>query len=657
VFEHDAWESLGQRLDSLKAQAASAPGREALVAAVESLAHWAEAASSLGAAWAPLAEVEARRLLAGAQAGRPDAQLRQRLNEALDSHAARLQESVPNPTPVSPAAANGHAAKAASKARLAVNADDLPMFHDFLGEAPQLLQVIETGLLELSKGSLASLPELLRSLHTLKGIFGFLGMPEMNSLCHRCEDVLDPYKQEGGAVPTGVLAWLLSACDFLSAQVRRVDQGLASGSIELVDLSQLAPAPAQNSEAAPAPATQAAPSLEAEAPAAAQIQGDRSIRVRAEKMDALLELAGELAICQAQVGEGLRNLELPPAVGSEVQRLNKISRELQESVLGLRLVPVEPLFLKASRMAHDLSLKIGKPVDFTAEGGETELDKGVVEELSEPLLHLIRNAVDHGLEDAQGRAQAGKEPQGHIRLSARRDGRDFVLELSDDGRGLDYAALEAKGLERGLLEPGAQHDAERLTRLIFEPGFSTAKELSDVSGRGVGMDAVKRKVLSLKGSIQVASEEGKGCSFIMRFPLTLSLMDGILVASGGQRYVLPASQILQFMSAQETQRHRVGQGEEAWLEARQQSLPLIDLGNKLNASSTTASAKAQQVALVVESLGRQAALLVDEVLGKQQVVAKSLGTSLQDLKGIAGGAILGDGRVSLILDLEALMGR
>ncbi|HTB34704.1 MAG TPA: chemotaxis protein CheW, partial [bacterium] len=380
---------------------------------------------------------------------------------------------------------------------------------------------------------------------------------------------------------------------------------------------------------------------------------DAFLRVRAEKMDALLELVGELAICQSQVGEGLRNAGLAPATASEVERLDKLSRQLQETVLALRLVPVEPLFLRAGRMAHDAGQRTGKSVELRCEGGDTELDKGMVEALAEPLLHLIRNAVDHGLEDAPERDALGKPQRGQLQLSARREGRDFVLELKDDGRGLDLDALAAKGLALGLLRPGEEQDPARVTQLIFESGLSTARSLTDLSGRGVGMDAVKRKVAALKGSIQVRSLRGQGCAFVLRFPLILSLMEGVLVAVEGRRYVLPAAQVQRFLAADSADAHRVGGGA-AWLEADGQSLPLLDLRGWFNGDGSPWPGR--RVAVHVAAEGREGCLLVDQVLGRRQVVVKGLGAGLKaDLSGVAGGAILGDGHVGMILDLDVIL--
>lgn len=534
--------------------------------------------------------------------------------------------------------------------RFAIPPDSAAIFQDFLGEAPQLLEAMEGALLELAANATAQEPlnEVMRSLHTMKGISGFLGLEAMNALCHRSEGALEAYHAGNDALPPPLLQWALRVLDALREQMKQMSLGLAAGAFALLDLASLQPPALEPCGGPGVPA----PTMTPSPPERVESAQENFIRIRVEKMDALLELVGEMAICQSQVGEGLGRVELPPQLASEVGRLAKLSRQLQECVLLLRLVPVEPLFLRASRVAHDVSQRTGKPLELHTEGKETELDKRLVEELSEPLLHLIRNAVDHGLEDAAGRQAAGKPVLGQLRLRASHQGGDLLLELEDDGRGLDLDALAARGKALDLLQAGEELDEARVTSLIFEPGFSTAAAVTGISGRGVGLDAVRTRIQALKGVLKVRSLPGKGCVFSLRLPLTLALVEGILVRVGAERYVVPAGQVRKFEAFDPATCHAMGTGR-AWLESDAKSLPLLELGAFVHGGN----ALGRKVALHVESLGRQAVLVVDEVLGKQQVVAKGLGAGLQDLEGVGGGAILGDGRVSLILDLEALMAR
>jgi two-component system, chemotaxis family, sensor kinase CheA len=303
-----------------------------------------------------------------------------------------------------------------------------------------------------------------------------------------------------------------------------------------------------------------------------------------------------------------------------------------------------------SRLARDLSQKTGKLLRMELEGGETELDKRMTEELVDPLIHLIRNAVDHGIESPEARAAAGKPVEARLTLKAGHQGGDFVLRVEDDGAGLSYEKLRQKGTALGFLSQG-EASKERLTELIFLPGFSTADKVTEVSGRGVGLDAVKRKILALKGSIQVESREGQGTAFIFRIPLTMALIDGIVVRVGFSRYILPSFHVRQFLALKETESHQVSRSR-GWLTTAFGHIPVVELYEWFGCGAASGS---QAVVVHVQVGEREACLVVDEVVGKQQVVVKGLGEHLQGLPGVAGGAILGDGQVGFILDLNALV--
>jgi two-component system chemotaxis sensor kinase CheA len=357
-----------------------------------------------------------------------------------------------------------------------------------------------------------------------------------------------------------------------------------------------------------------------------------------------------MAMCQTQVTEGVLGMGATGLLASETVRLGKISRQLRDIVLSLRMVPVQPLLTRMTRAIRDLSRKTSKPVLVHVVGGGTELDKRMVEELAEPLLHLVRNAVDHGLETSAERKASGKSSEGRISLRARHQGGDFVLEVEDDGRGLDFALLRNKAISTGRLKADEEASEADLTRLIFEPGFSTASVVTDVSGRGVGLEAVQRKIEMLKGDLQLRNTSGQGCLFTIRIPLTLALMEGILLRVGDQRYVVPAAQVRRFRAFGTTTEHHLG-GESTWLETQEGSLPLVDLAEWFGNTTERAG---RTVVVEVEAAGRRTSVLVDEVVGKQQVVIKPLGESLGKLKGVTGGAVLGDGKVGLILDVNAL---
>jgi two-component system, chemotaxis family, sensor kinase CheA len=542
---------------------------------------------------------------------------------------------------------------------LEVSEQDKDSFKDLLEEAPEHLQSIEEGLLKLSQQGIWDPQMIFGPFHTLKGIFGFMGFMELNELIHFTETVLEKYKKGEQQPKSRQIDILLEVTDCVKNQIEEIGQGLSSGVITLTDCSLVMLKLQSVEKSSLKPEESDDKTLEESEPLAGvglnqprKESVDQSVRISVSKMDALLEAVGELAISQTQVSQGIEDRKILGHLAAEAGRLRKITKQLQDIVLSLRLVPVKPLFLRMSRLVHDLGRKTSKEISVVLIGEETELDKGVVEDLAEPMVHLIRNAVDHGIEGVEERIRQGKSPKARIILRAYQRAGDFVLEISDDGQGLDYNKLEKKGREKGLLKSGENSDPEKLANLIFEPGFSTAEKITDVSGRGVGMDAVRKKVQEMKGGIKVISQTGQGTTFMLKLPLTMALMDGVLVRIGRERYVLPAAKVKKFMALSDTNKHSLGTGQGSWLVNREEHIPLIDLKVWFNSA---VSDNNRAVAVHVENSGKQAALLVDEVLEKQSVVVKGLSESLGDLKGVSGGAILGDGRVGLILDVDTLV--
>jgi two-component system chemotaxis sensor kinase CheA len=515
-------------------------------------------------------------------------------------------------------------------------------------EAPAHLHDVESGLLALVQGEAWDPLRVLRPFHTLKGICGFMGLKGLARLAHHSETILAKYKDGKNRPQNREIDVLLEAADLCRKQVQLMETGLSAGKFALVPVEELIARMEGNSEELGA--------AQAEGPQKAKEHGasvhsDRFLRIAVEKMDLLIETVGELAICQSQVTEGIQLAQTLGHLSAEANRLGKISRQLQEIVLALRMVPVQPLFHRMSRLARDLSQKTGKPLRVELEGGETELDKRMTEELLDPLVHLIRNAVDHGIEKPEARAQSGKSAEARLALRATHQGGDFILRIEDDGAGLSLEKLTKKGVALGLLPAGETPTLERLTELIFLPGFSTAEKITEVSGRGVGLDAVKRKIQALKGSIQVESREGQGTAFTFRIPLTMALIDGIVVRVSGCRYILPSFHVRQFMALEGTEEHQVA-GTGNWLTTAFGHLPLLEMSEWFG---LTPSKEGRPVVIHVTVGEKEACLLVDEVVGKQQVVVKGLGQHLQGLPGVAGGAILGDGQVGFILDLAAMI--
>ncbi len=383
-----------------------------------------------------------------------------------------------------------------------------------------------------------------------------------------------------------------------------------------------------------------------QAPAAPKTGGELSVRVDTAKLDALVDMVGELVIAQTLVGTNPVIVD-DPRLNKDSAQVSKIVRDVQEVAMSMRMIPIKNTFQKMGRLVRDLSRKSGKKVNLKISGEETELDKNVIQQIGDPLVHMVRNAVDHGIELPETRHANGKSDVGNIHLSAFHHSGNVVIEITDDGKGLDPASLIAKGIERGIVSPDAELSDEEAFQLIFAPGFSTAAQITDISGRGVGMDVVRRNIEQLRGKVEITSEEGKGSVFTIRLPLTLAIIDGMVVKIGVDRYIIPTTMIEQSIRPQLEQITSVQQRGEV-LQVRGELVPLIPIGQMFG---TTARLNPTEAMVVVcQTDGGNVGIVVDEMIGQQQVVIKTLGEKFSNLRGISGAAILGDGRIGLILD-------
>jgi len=376
--------------------------------------------------------------------------------------------------------------------------------------------------------------------------------------------------------------------------------------------------------------------------------GETSIRVSIEKVDALIDLVGELIITQAmlkQIGN-----DLDPAIADRLSTgldlLERNTRDLQDAVIGVRMLPIDAVFRRFPRLIRDLSGKLGKKVQLRTLGEGTELDKNLIETMTDPLIHLVRNAIDHGLELPAERVAAGKPETGTLTLSASQQGGHIVIEVSDDGRGLNRDKILAKALERGLALPDNPSDSQ-IFELIFAPGFSTNDTVTDLSGRGVGMDVVRRNIQGLGGDVQIHSTQGQGTRIAIRLPLTLTILDGMHVLIDGQTLILPLTNVIEALQPEAADiRTLPGQGRV--LQVRGEVLPLVHF-------NAHAAQREVPLVVVVEGSGRKLALEVDALIGQQQVVVKNLETHYHHIDGISGATILGDGQVALIIDVGDLI--
>lgn len=379
----------------------------------------------------------------------------------------------------------------------------------------------------------------------------------------------------------------------------------------------------------------------------------QTVKVETLKLDGLIDLVGELVIAQSLIvsNEAISGLK-EQKVSKDLAQVSRITSELQRNAMSLRMVQISQTFQKMNRLVRDLAHKFEKDVKFETVGGDTEIDRNMVESIFDPLIHLVRNSLDHGLEPPDERRAKGKPPQGLLRLKAYHQGGNVVIELTDDGRGLDRERVLRKALEQGLINPGESVNEAALHALVFAPGFSTAAQVSDISGRGVGMDVVKKSIEKLRGKVDFTSQPDRGSTMTIRLPLTLAIIDGMIVRVGEHRYILPTISIIEsFRPAPEDYFTVKNQGE--MIKVREHLMPLMRLDRIVGAQGALANPD-EALVVVVENEGEPRCLLVDEVLGKQEVVIKSLGERLKYVRALAGGTILGDGRVGLILDVGGL---
>jgi len=380
-----------------------------------------------------------------------------------------------------------------------------------------------------------------------------------------------------------------------------------------------------------------------------------SIRVATAKVDGLVDIVGELVITQTMLSQLVEDFTIERAAQLQagVAQLARHTRELQDAVLGIRMLPLGFVFSRLPRLARDVATLLGKQVEMEISGDRTELDKAIIERISDPLIHLVRNSVDHGIEAPQERTRQGKPAHGTIRLNAYHKAGNVVIEVLDDGRGLDRDRIVAKARERGLIAADAAIDPSQIDEFIFMPGFSTSETVSDVSGRGVGLDVVRNNIRTLGGGVEVSSSPGQGTRFVIRLPLTLAIVDGMSLRVGSEIYILPLAWIAETLQVQPQDVTQPAGGPEI-IAVRNEFVPLLRLDRIFNVTARATNVN-EGLVVIVEADSKRIALFVDELLGQQQVVLKSLEPHCQRLEGISAATILGDGTVALILDAGSLV--
>jgi len=550
----------------------------------------------------------------------------------------------------------------ASEPQLNDLAADPELIKDFIVESREHLSTVELHLLALDQdpANLDALHAIFRGFHTIKGLAGFLGLEAIQEVAHEVETVLDLARNAQIAITPEHIDVILASKDYVErwlAALEDMPEGatlpeVAGNGDLLVSIRAMGE---READAVPATLAKLAEAQES-APAQQASNESRSIKVDTQKLDYLVDMVGEMVIAQSLV-EHDPDLALngKARLSRNLQQLARITGEVQRTAMAMRMIPIRSLFRKMSRLVRDLSRKTGKQIELELYGEDTELDRNIVEEIGDPLMHMVRNAIDHGIEPPEDRVAAGKNPVARLILKAGHQAGHILLQVTDDGRGLNTEKILRKARERNLIDESARLTENEIFNLIFAPGFSTAEQITSVSGRGVGMDVVKKQITKLRGKIEIQSEAGRGATFFLKVPLTLAIIDGLLVGIGSENYVVPIFAVREMFRPTPDMLSTVEHRDEMVL-VRGSLLPIVRLHRRFNVVPRSENLT-DSLLIVTESEGKCFCLVVDRLMGKQEVVIKSLGGSLRNIRGVAGGAILGDGRVGLILDPEGLFGQ
>ncbi|HKZ18155.1 MAG TPA: chemotaxis protein CheA [Geobacteraceae bacterium] len=592
---------------------------------------------------------------------------------------------------------------------MAIECEDQELLEGFLTETAELLEKMDDDLVALEKApdDMELLNSIFRSIHTVKGASSFLGFELLVKVTHKTEDVLNRLRKSELAVGAEIMDVILEATDLVKLLVADIKNGeIVEREIDVVVAKLLpylsdnikekeqsvAAAPPSDTEMQAAVSEEPTPARAEEvelparnladtndiavqlpqvdntkmtakvsAPKNDDISDNTTVRIDVKRLDDLMNQVGEMVLERnrmLQLNSDYQGSENMPNFGEELgklaKRINFVTSELQMQVLKMRMIPVEKVFKKFPRIVRNLARDLGKAVNLEIVGEETELDRSVVDEIGDPLIHLIRNALDHGVETPDERVAAGKSKTGTVVLSATHEGNQIIISIKDDGKGIDTDRLSRKSLEKGLVteEQLAAMSQKEILDLIFLPGFSTKEKATDLSGRGVGMDVVKTNIKKLNGLIEVKTELGKGSEFILKLPLTLAIIQSLLVEVEDEIYSIPLSAVLETLRVDSSEFHLIG-GQEV-LKLREYVLPLIRLQNVFGVNGNGSAGNSCYV-VVVGIAEKRLGLVVSRLLGQQEVAIKSLGKFLAKAPGIAGSTILGDGRVALIVDPVGLV--
>lgn len=545
---------------------------------------------------------------------------------------------------------------------------DRALLTEFVTESSEYIEAAEGALLLLENepDNVEAINTVFRAFHTVKGTAAFLGFSRLGELAHFAESLLSRMRDREIRCVGGYANLALRSSDQIKEMVLAVGEALNGKPLTLPKNYEELISILKNPEAAGVSVDEKiVPIKEIEAlqeelsvlktnTVSNEKTVDSTVRVRTDRLDSLIDIVGELVIAQSMLAQdSTANQAGQHELIRKISHAGKIVRELQTLTMTMRMIPLKNTFQKMARVVRDVAQKCGKQVEFVTEGEDTEIDRNMVDIVADPLIHMVRNAVDHGIEMPDLREENGKSRTGKVRLAAYHAGGDVVVELRDDGAGLDAEKLLKKAIDKGLIESDKNLSESEIYNLIFAPGFSTAEQVTDVSGRGVGMDVVRRNIEAMRGRIEISSEKGKGSLFTIRLPLTLAITDGMLVRVGNERYIIPTVHIhLSFRPNASSISTIAGKGEMVHL--RGELMPIIRLHSLFEVKDGVENPTEGSLVIVADGR-RRCAILVDELLGQQQAVAKTLGRGVGKIQGVSGGAILGDGRVGLILDTAELV--
>jgi len=556
------------------------------------------------------------------------------------------------------------------------NQTNIPGFDDemreildsYLVESKEILEQLSQDLIKLEKSPTDSnlLNNIFRGMHTLKGTSSFLGFSQISELAHVCEDLLNRLRKNEIVADSNIIDILIDAHKTARILLSRIE----NHNLEPIDINNLLDR-IKTATSQKSTATTASPETETvdvklkeqaatilSSPEYAQpLSSEATIRVDVARLDELMNLVGELVLARNRLSQATYSLteednksELSKQIVEISDQIDFVTTELQIAVMKTRMVPIDKVFSSLPLLARDLMKATGKEVDLQIYGKETELDKSLIEELHDPLVHMLRNAFDHGIEPPEERIKKGKPKEGTIIINAEREGNYILITMEDDGRGMDANEIKKKALENGLIteEEAREMSTNDALNLIFLPGFSTKKEVSNVSGRGVGMDVVKTKIAKLKGIIDIHSEIDKGTIITLKLPLTLAIIQGLLFKVCDEIFAIPLNTVLEIVKPNQNDIYTI-QGREV-IRVRDSILPLARMENIIGKTKHEKSTKGQYV-IIVGWAEKRVGIVVDSLLGQKEIVIKSLGKYLGDVPGIAGSTILGDGRVILIIDV------